>query len=461
MSGVRELVAAYRQGQRSPVAVIEAALARIEAAGHLNAFSLLDAEGALAAAQASARRWRAGSPAGCLDGVPVTIKDMNAVAGWPTRNGSLVASTEPEAADTPPVARLREQGAIFLGKTTTPEYGWQAVTDSPLTGITRNPWDATLTPGGSSGGAAVAAALDLGSLHLGGDGGGSIRIPAALSGVFGIKPSFGRVPRYPQHSPLRLTQAGPLTRTVDDAALMLAVIATPDPRDWMALPPETGDYFEAGGIAGWRIAWAPELGGAEPEPPVLAGVEAAVAVLAELGADVRRIEDPIGPRAELFKRYWRAAQAAAQGHRTPAERARMDPGLVALIEAGERMSYPDFAAAMRERIRLGETLSALLNDHDLLVTPSLPVAAFPAGQGVPEPTRMDSWIDWVPYSYPFNLSGQPAASCPCGFTGAGLPVGLQIVGPLYGDARVLRACRAFEAAQPFTMPVGPAAPEQP
>ncbi|MEQ8660572.1 MAG: amidase family protein, partial [Gammaproteobacteria bacterium] len=235
---VATLLRAYRARTRSPYEVIAAALARIDAcAAHLNAFVLVDADTALAQARAAERRWLAGRPVGPLDGVPVTIKDMNDVCGWPTRAGSRVTPATPATDDASPVARLREAGAVFLGKTTTPEFGWAGVTESPLSGSTRNPWDPARTAGGSSGGAAVAAALALGLLHLGGDGGGSIRIPAAFCGVFGFKPSFARVPRFPQHSPLRLTQAGPLTRSVADAAAMLDVIARPDRRDWMALPP--------------------------------------------------------------------------------------------------------------------------------------------------------------------------------------------------------------------------------
>jgi len=453
------VVRAYRARELSPCEVVDAALARIAACDpRLNAFVLIDEAAARRQARASERRWLAGAPCGPLDGVPVTIKDMNDTHGWPTRAGSRLTPATPATRDASPVARLREAGAVFLGKTTTPEFGWAGVTESPLTGSTRNPWDPTRTAGGSSGGAAVAAALDLGLLHLGGDGGGSIRIPAAFCGVFGIKPSFARVPRYPQHSPLRLTQAGPLARSVADCALMLEVISAADTRDWMALPrgalEPCGDRLERG-IDGWRIAYAPQFAGGAAHAEVRARVDAALETLAGLGADIVPVPDPLGPLGELFTRYWQAAQAYAQHHRSHAERARMDAGLVALLEAGEDFSFVDFAGLMRARIGVGERLTALLADYDLLATPSLPLAAFPAGGQVPPASGLATWIDWAHFSYPFNLGGQPAASCPCGFTAAGLPVGLQLVGPMYADGAVLRAARAYERAAPVAMPAAP------
>ncbi|MEQ8232932.1 MAG: amidase, partial [Gammaproteobacteria bacterium] len=449
---VATLLRAYRARALSPCEVVDAALARIDAClPRLNAFVLVDHDSARTQARASARRWLTGRPCGPLDGVPVTIKDMNDVQGWPTRAGSRLTPAAPAAADASPVARLREAGAVFLGKTTAPEFGWTGVTESPLTGSTRNPWDPTRTAGGSSGGAAVAAALDLGTLHLGGDGGGSIRIPAAFCGVFGFKPSFARVPRYPQHSPLRLTQAGPLTASVADACAMLAVITRPDRRDWMALPdPATGAHAcelrAAQDVRGRRVAYAPGFAGGAPEAGVRARVDAAAGVFASLGAVVETIDDPLGSTVTLFTRYWEAAQAYAQHHRSRAERAAMDAGLVAMLEAGEHLAFTDFAELMRARIVVGERLTALFTRYDLLLTPTLPLTAFTAGDGVPPGSGLRSWIDWACYCHPFNLGGHPAASCPCGFAADGLPVGVQVAGPMYADAAVLRACAAFEQA---------------
>jgi aspartyl-tRNA(Asn)/glutamyl-tRNA(Gln) amidotransferase subunit A len=259
-----DLLRLYRSKQLSPVEVVEAALARIERFdGDVNAFCLVDGEGALQAARESEARWQAGKPAGLLDGVPATIKDLVLTKGWPTRRGSkTIDPAGPWEEDAPVVARLREAGAVLLGKTTTPEFGWKGVTDNPLTGITRNPWNTGRTPGGSSGGAAVAAALGMGALHIGTDGGGSIRIPAGFTGIFGHKPSFGRVPAYPPSPFATVAHVGPMTRTVEDAALMLTVLSKPDARDWFALPYEARDYRIGlhEGIEGLRIAYSPALG---------------------------------------------------------------------------------------------------------------------------------------------------------------------------------------------------------
>ncbi|MDH3596510.1 MAG: amidase family protein, partial [Rhodospirillales bacterium] len=233
-----ELLTRFRAGSLSPVEVTEAALARIEAHDTaLNAFCLVDAEQALAEARRSEERWRIGAPKGRLDGVPASIKDLLLTKGWPTLRGSKALDPDqPWDEDAPAVARLREHGAVLLGKTTTPEFGWKGVTDSPLTGVTRNPWDPSRTPGGSSGGAAAAVATGMGALAIGTDGGGSIRIPAGFTGIFGLKPSFGRVPAYPLSPFGTVAHLGPMTRSVADAALMLTVLAEPDPRDWYALP---------------------------------------------------------------------------------------------------------------------------------------------------------------------------------------------------------------------------------
>src|SRR6185437_2384632 len=232
----------------------------------LNAFCVVDADRALRAARESEARWMRGTPVGLLDGVPVSIKDLLLTTGWPTLRGSrTVDADQTWNEDAPAVARLREHRAILLGKTTTPEFGWKAVTDSALTGITRNPWSPGKTPGGSSGGAAVAVATGMGALAVGTDGGGSIRIPAGFTGIFGLKPSFGRVPAWPLSLFGTVSHVGPMTRSVEDAALVLDVISKPDVRDWFALPYDERDYRDGldDGVDGLRIAFAPTLGGAK------------------------------------------------------------------------------------------------------------------------------------------------------------------------------------------------------
>ncbi|HEY5636358.1 MAG TPA: amidase family protein, partial [Burkholderiales bacterium] len=259
-----ELVAAYRAKTVSPVEATRDALERIAKLNpKLNCFNLVDEKGALAAARESEARWRKGAPMGLLDGVPTSIKDIILTKGWPTLRGSKTVDPKgPWNDDAPAVARLREHGAVLLGKTTTPEFGWKGVTDSPLTGITRNPWDPTKTPGGSSGGSAAAVASGMGALTVGTDGGGSIRIPCAFTGLFGLKPSFGRVPAWPLSPFGTVAHLGPMTRTVADAALMLNVLALPDARDWHALPYDGRDYRVGleDGVRGLRIAYSPALG---------------------------------------------------------------------------------------------------------------------------------------------------------------------------------------------------------
>jgi aspartyl-tRNA(Asn)/glutamyl-tRNA(Gln) amidotransferase subunit A len=449
------LVALYRSGKLSPVEATRAALERIDSRDtELNAFCVRGDETALSDARASEARYLRGEPRGLVDGVPTSIKDMSSVRGWPARYGSRAyADAGPDADDTPAVARLREHGAVFIGKTTTPEFGWKGVTDSPLTGITRNPWNPERTPGGSSGGAAVAAATGMGTLHQGGDGGGSIRMPAAFTGVFGIKPTYGRVPAYPYPSSASLTHQGPLTRTVADAALMLTVMAEPDARDWSALPYDRRDWRVGldDGVRGLRIAWSPDLGYARVDPGVAAATASAVRAFEELGAHVEQRDPGLDSPREVFETIW-CTLFARRVSLLPADRRNdIDPGLRAVVERGQALGATTFLDAWMARPALGERMNALFQICDLLVTPQMPLVAFEAGRDFPEGRGMSSWLDWTPFTYPFNMTQNPAATVPCGFVD-GLPVALQVVGPRYREDLVLRAARAFEAAQPFAMP---------
>ncbi len=456
MSAV-ELVQLYRTGKLSPVEATKAALDRIETLDpRFNAFCLVDREAALAAARASEERWRKDAPLGRIDGVPATVKDLLITRGWPTLRGSkAIDPKQPWEEDAPSVARLREEGAVLLGKTTTPELGWKGVTDSPLTGITRNPWNPERTPGGSSGGAAVAAACGMGALHLGTDGGGSIRIPAGFTGIVGLKQSFGRVPAAPLSPFGTLAHVGPMTRSVADAALMLSVIAKPDHRDWYAIPSDGRDYLEGleDGVKGWRIAFSPSLGGHHVEPEVARLVADAAGAFRELGAVVEEAEPEIGPDCGLvFTNHWFPGAANALRGYGPEQQALMDPGLREIAAAGAKLPLMDYLAAVREREQLGVRMNRFHQRWDLLLTPTLPLAAFAAGVEVPSRADGSRWTDWTPFTYPFNLTRQPAISVPCGLTADGLPAGLQIVGPSYGDAAVLRAARAFEKLLPFRPP---------
>jgi aspartyl-tRNA(Asn)/glutamyl-tRNA(Gln) amidotransferase subunit A len=451
-----ELVAGYRAGSLSPVDSVAAALQRIDRLEpHVNAFQHLDAEGARRAAAQSAARWRRGAPLGALDGVPVTVKDMLLTRGWPTLKGSrTIDPAQRWDEDAPEVARLRAAGAILLGKTTTPEFGWKALTDSPLNGATRSPWNLEHTPGGSSGGGAAALAAGIGALALGTDGGGSIRIPASHCGLVGFKPTHGRVPHYPHTSPFgTITIAGPLARSVTDAALMLNELAKPDVRDATALPHDPRDWRKGldDGVVGLRIGFAPGLGGAEPRAEVLGPVRAAVAMLRDLGADISETGPIIAALKPVFEAYWLAGFAFTLRQIPRDQHDRLDLGFRTLAEQGLAVGLESYHAGVLARVHLAEQFQAFHGDVDLLVTPSLPTPPPPVTTLYHTPSY-DRWRDAVPYTLPFNLTGQPAASIPCGVTASGLPVGLQIVGPRFADALVLRASRALEQALRWPAP---------
>ena len=451
-----ELLSGYRRRTISPVDAAKAALARIETLNpKLNAFCLIDADGALAAARESEARWVRDAPRGMLDGVTATVKDLILARGWPTLRGSkLVSPKQNWDTDAPSVARLRAAGCILLGKTTTPEFGWKALGDSPLTGITRNPWDPSRTPGGSSAGAAVAAAAGMGCLHIGTDGGGSIRIPSSCTGNFGLKPSFGRVPAYPPSYFGLVSHVGPMTRTVRDAALMLTAMAGHEDRDPYSLPADGRDYTIGidGGVRGLRVAYSPTLGYAHVDPEVRAAVDRAVQVFSDLGAIVEMADPGFASPFDAFWTLWTTG-AAKLVSTLPADRLNeLDPGLREAAEEGARKRARDWLDADAVRADLGQKMAAFHRRYDLLITPAVAVPALPVSQDLNEPERESEWIDWTPFSYPFNMTRQPAASIPCGLTKTGLPIGLQIVGALFDDAIVLRAARALETMQPFVRP---------
>ena len=450
-----ELVEAFRKQTLSPVEVTKAVLARIEKLNPVfNAFCLVSDQ-AMDEAKASEKRWMAGQAKGLLDGVPVSIKDIILTKGWPTLRGSKTIDPKgPWNDDAPATARLREHGAVILGKTTTPEFGWKGVTDSPLTGITRNPWNKDKTPGGSSGGAAAAVASGMGPLAVGTDGGGSIRIPCSFTGLFGIKPSFGRVPAWPLSPFGTVAHVGPMTRTVADAALMLNVLAQPDARDWHALPYDPRDWRTGleQGVADLRIAYSPNLGYAKVDPEVAALVKKALAVFEELGAKVEEKHPGFQDPSALFQTQWYSGAAFLLKGIPKEKHALIDPGLRESAALGEKITAHDLLDQQLKRGALGTHMNVFHRDYDLLVTPTLSIAAFDAGKEVADKMLQSRWTDWTPFSFPFNLTQQPAASIPCGFTKAGLPVGLHLVGPRYADALVLRAARAFETARPIQMP---------
>ncbi len=448
-----ELAAAFSSKELSPVEVAEALLGRIEALdSEINAFCLVDPPTTLKMAEASEERWMAGEPLSPLDGVPVAIKDLLITKGWATRRGSLTVDPKgPWEEDAPSVARLREAGTVFIGKTTTPEFGWKGSTDSPLTGITRNPWDRTKTPGGSSGGSAAAVAARLAPLSLGTDGGGSIRIPASFSGIYGLKPSFGRVPAYPLSPFGTVAHVGPMTRTVRDSALMMNFIAKPDARDWFNVPGEEPDHTTrlAESMKGKRIAFSPRLGYASKVlPEVKTLVAAAVKRFEAMGAIVEQTDPPLGNPSSIFQTIWWSGAGYVLGEQPEEVKTLLDPGLRKMAEEGVKMTKRAFMDANAARGTLGSKLRVFMENYDFLVTPSVATTAFEVGKLAPQGDNDRAWMDWTPFSYPFNLTQQPAASINCGFSSDGLPVGLQIVGRMFDDAGVLAASAAYEAADP-------------
>jgi aspartyl-tRNA(Asn)/glutamyl-tRNA(Gln) amidotransferase subunit A len=450
------LIRAYRRRELSPVEVTRSVLQRIERLNPTyNAFCIVDADAALRSAVQSEARWLKNEPLSFIDGIPTTIKDLVLTKGWPTLRGSrTIDASQSWDEDAPATQRLREAGAVLLGKTTTPEFGWKGVCDSPLTGVTRSPWNPKMTPGGSSGGAAVAAAFRLGFLHLGTDGGGSIRIPAAFSGVFGFKPTFGLVPAYPLSPFGTVAHLGPITVSVEDAACMLTIMSRPDPRDWYALPYAARD-FTVGleeGVAGLKVAFSPTLGYACVNDEVAALVNSAVSRLVDAGALVE-LEDPgfVDP-FETFRDHWYTG-AANLRRSVPADRRKLlEPGFAAIADLGEQIPHMQYIAATNARAAMGHRLNQFHEKFDLLLTPMMPITAFEVGKIAPAATHQSDWIHWTPFTFPFNLTQQPAASIPCGFTSAGLPVALQIVAAKYRDDLVLRAARAYEVLDPIKTP---------
>jgi aspartyl-tRNA(Asn)/glutamyl-tRNA(Gln) amidotransferase subunit A len=447
----RELVDLYRSGEVSPVEVTEAVLARIEQYNpSLNAFITVTAERAMQDARKSESRYR-DSTAGPLEGVPTSIKDLVPTAGIRTTNGSLLHKDRVPTEDAPLVERLYAAGIVMLGKTNTPENGWKGDSGNRIIGPTHNPWKHGRTAGGSSGGAAAAVVAGMGALAQGGDGAGSIRIPASFSGCYGLKPSFGLVP-HPTSSAMLTAHAGPMTRTVRDAAMMLNVLAGPDERDRYTFPTTT-DFLEGldGGIRGLRVAWSPDLGYAPVEPEVHALTEAAAMSFKDLGCEVVEAHPDAADTFDITDTLWIASQASGHIDNLDEVRDLIDPGRLELIERGRHLSGAEVAKANIKRLEFYETMRLFMQDYDLMLTPALSVPAFKAGDDFPETVngQPTTYLGWTGFSYPFNLTGQPAASIPAGFTSEGLPVGLQIVGRWRDDLSVLRASAAFEEMSPW------------
>jgi aspartyl-tRNA(Asn)/glutamyl-tRNA(Gln) amidotransferase subunit A len=456
-----QLLQMYRSGAASPVEVTQAVLAEIERLNpRLQAFCLVDEAHAMASARTSEARWQAhrqqGAPVGALEGVPASIKDLILTRGWPTLRGSRGIS--PDQAwdiDAPAVARLREAGAVLLGKTTTPEYGCKGETNSPLTGYTRNPFDTERTPGGSSGGAAAAVAAGLGPLAIGTDGAGSVRIPAAFCGNVGMKPSFGRIPAYPLSPFGSVAHLGPHAMSVTDVAMMLQVLKQPDARDWTSLPADPGDDTLGlnDGIRGWRIAYSPTLGYAKGvHPEIAAALDRVARSLQDLGAIVELVDPGIEDPLEISTSLWFHGAWQVWRNLTPQQQAVADPDFKAQALIGQHIDANALHTLTQRRGVLGSHMRQFMTRWDLLLTPSVAVPAFEVRAPGSVSMTPEAMLGWTPFSYPFNLTQQPAITVPCGLTSEGLPMGMQLVGPMFGDGRVLRAARAYESTRTTPRP---------
>jgi aspartyl-tRNA(Asn)/glutamyl-tRNA(Gln) amidotransferase subunit A len=448
-----DLVQGFARREFSPVEVMRAALDRADAVQQrYNAFVLIDDARALAMASASEQRWLRAAPLGLLDGVPVAVKDTTNVQGWPTRYGSQAGQTAGDAEDDSPlVQRMREHGAAFIGKTAAPEFAWKGITDSALHGVTRNPWNPAKTPGGSSGGSAVAVATGVVPLATAPDGGGSIRIPASFTGTYGLKPTAGLIPNIP--SPLgSLAVVGGITRSVHDMARFLRVVVAPDPRDSFAppVPALPSDLLERSGsdLRGLRIGMAADLGFDPPTPDVARALEETVRHLRELGAQVTPTTLKAADTLEAFETLWAVGFHEILARLSDEGRSTVEPALRDFAASAAHISGLKVQAATRMARVFSARMATFFNGHDLLLTPTVPVPPLDAGQLLSPQRAGPHWWNWTPMTWPFNVSRNPAASCPAGMTRDGLPIGMQLVGKWFDEATVLKVSHVLERFHP-------------
>ncbi|MDI1288139.1 MAG: amidase [Reyranella sp.] len=457
---VARLSRLYAKGKASPVETMKAVLSRAEKLGpRINALCRIDAKASLAAARASERRWKKGEPLSPLDGVPVSIKELVRVKGWAHSMGSKLTDKTPADADAPAVACLREAGAIVFAQSTSSEYGHKGVTDSPLHGISRNPWNTERTPGGSSGGAGAAVAAGLGPIAIGTDGGGSVRIPGSFNGLVGLKATFGRVPAWPPSMTGDLANTGPMARTALDCALMMNAIARPDARDPFSLPADDTDYAKklGGKMKKLKVGFVLRFGDHPLDIEVAAMVTKAAKQFEALGCKVEQVEAPFSyPEAgRAFVIHWLSALQRLLQLYPESRHDEFDPNLLAGAKAGLRYSLQDVVNAQVTRRELAIAWNLFFAKYDLLLTPTVAVQPFAAGKNLPDGPDGEPNMQWSPYTPQFNLTRHPAATVPCGLSSEGLPVGLQIVSGHYRDALVLRAAACYAEAHPLKFPVLP------
>lgn len=447
-----QMLRLLRSKQVSPVEIAKSTLKFIEdTQDTLNAFVTVTPELALQSARKAEQTIMAGEDRGLLTGLPLSIKDLTAVKGVRFTSGSRTQADFIAPVDSPASERVKAHGAIIVGKTTTTEFGCKGSSDSPLTGETRNPWDLTKTTGGSSAGAGASVAAGITPFALGTDGGGSIRIPASLCGLFGIKAQFGRVPVFPTAATPTLAHVGPMARTVRDAALLLTAISGFDARDPASVSAELPNYLAAceRSPKGLRIAWSPTLGYAKPTNEVAALAEAGARVFEELGCTVELVEHVFDDPIDLWMAEFYAGVGTRLQKTLREQREIIDPAVANVLDKALDQSIEQYYARVFARYDFREKVRQFFEKFDLLMTPSTPVAAFELGRDVPPELDGANIVSWVAYTYPVNLCGLPAASVPCGFTQSGLPVGLHIVGRALAETDILCAAAAFETARPW------------
>ena len=456
MSAV-ELAQNIREKKISSLEATENFFQRIDQLdSQLNSYLTLCRDQALADARAADEAVQKGSELGPLHGVPISIKDLELTKGVTTTMGSAWFRDRVPDLDSIVVERVKASGAIILGKTNTPEFGLSGTTENKLGEPCRNPWNTERTPGGSSGGAAAALAAGLCSLSMGTDGGGSIRIPASFTGLFGIKPTQGRVPRYGGYgrpAANHFSQSGPITRTVADSALLLQVVAGPDSRDVTSIRQPAPDFSAglADGVKGMRLAWSRDYGFAAVDPEVVQVTERAAKLFAGMGATVEdanlKLDDPF----DTFWNIFATASYTSYGHLFDEGRNELTDYGVTSMEHGRTVTGADLSRAIYDVDRLGRQMEEFFDDFDLLISPTMAVPAFPIKQrpSVIGGREVDPFWGFVPFTYLINITGQTAASVPCGYSSDGMPIGLHIIGPKGSEAKVLQASAAFEQAQPW------------
>ena len=459
-----ELLRLYKTRKVSPLEVMQAVFARIDAVNpKLNAYVTLARESALAGARKATAALKKKAALPPLHGIPVSIKDLTPTKGIRTTWGSKIFEDHVPEEDAITVERLKRAGAIVVGKTNTPEFGAGGNTFNAVFGATRNPWNPALTCGGSSGGAAVALATGMGPLAQGSDTGGSLRMPAAFCGVVGFRTSPGLVPHHPRALAWdTISVTGPMARTVTDTALMLSVLAGPDDRAPISYEVDTRAFLravKAPSVKGWRVAWTPDLHGLIPVDEEVAGVaEGATKVFRSLGARVEAACPDFGEVNEIVLGTRGVSMVANSAPHLERWKDEMQKGLVWNIEQGLKLTPEEIARAETQRAVLWQRVRAFMETRDLLILPTTAVPPFPVEQ--PYPTEingkpLDNYIQWAFLTYGITLTGLPVISVPCGFTRSGLPVGLQIVGRRHQEAAVLRAAAAFEAAAPWADKIPP------